>query len=44
MIESRGIDSSRMMIVPVVTVQEFRTQADRSSISILSRREMIVNL
>jgi|TARA_B100000902_G_scaffold397880_1_gene462946 RecA/RadA recombinase len=27
MIESRGIDSRRMMIVPVVTVQEFRTQA-----------------
>jgi RecA/RadA recombinase len=27
MIESRGIDSSRMIIVPVVTVQEFRTQA-----------------
>jgi len=27
MIESRGIDSSRMMIVPVTTVQEFRTQA-----------------
>ena len=29
MIESRGIDSSRMMIVPVTTVQEFRTQAIR---------------
>ncbi|UNH61264.1 recombinase [Synechococcus phage S-SZBM1] len=27
MIESRGIDSSRMVIVPVVTVQEFRQQA-----------------
>lgn len=27
MIEERGIDSSRMIIVPVVTVQEFRTQA-----------------
>jgi RecA/RadA recombinase len=27
MIEDRGIDSSRMIIVPVVTVQEFRTQA-----------------
>ena len=26
-IEERGIDSSRMMIVPVTTVQEFRTQA-----------------
>jgi RecA/RadA recombinase len=29
MIEERGIDSSRMIIVPVVTVQEFRTQAIR---------------
>lgn len=27
MIEERGIDSKRMIIVPVVTVQEFRTQA-----------------
>ena len=27
MIEDRGIDSNRMMIVPVTTVQEFRTQA-----------------
>jgi RecA/RadA recombinase len=27
MIEERGIDSTRMIIVPVVTVQEFRTQA-----------------
>ena len=27
MIESRGIDSSRMIILPVVTLQEFRTQA-----------------
>jgi len=27
MIEERGIDSSRFVIVPVVTVQEFRTQA-----------------
>ena len=27
MIEERGIDSSRMIIVPVVTVQEFRTQS-----------------
>ena len=26
MIESRGIDSNRMIIVPVVTVQEFRQQ------------------
>jgi hypothetical protein len=29
MIEERGIDSKRMIIVPVVTVQEFRTQALR---------------
>ena len=27
LIENRGIDSSRMIIVPVTTVQEFRTQA-----------------
>ena len=27
MIEDRGIDSNRMMIVPVTTVQQFRTQA-----------------
>ena len=27
MVESRGIDSNRMVIVPVTTVQEFRTQA-----------------
>ena len=27
MIEERGIDSGRMMLVPVTTVQEFRTQA-----------------
>jgi hypothetical protein len=33
MIESRGIDSNRMVIVPVVTVQEFRNQA----ISILDK-------
>ena len=28
-IESRGIDSARMLIVPITTVQEFRTQAIR---------------
>ena len=33
MIEARGIDSKRMIIVPVVTVQEFRQQA----ISILDK-------
>ena len=33
MIESRGIDSNRIVIVPVVTVQEFRLQA----ISILDK-------
>tara|TARA_E500000318_G_C3569056_1_gene216976 strand:+ start:3000 stop:4049 length:1050 start_codon:yes stop_codon:yes gene_type:complete len=27
MVESRGIDANRMVIVPVTTVQEFRTQA-----------------
>jgi len=27
MIENRGIDSSRMVIVPITTVQEFRTQS-----------------
>ena len=29
MIEDRGIDSSRMMIVPVSTIEEFRTQSCR---------------
>ena len=29
MIESRGIDSSRMVIFPVATIEEFRTQACR---------------
>ena len=29
MIEERGIDSSRIVIVPVTTVQEFRTQSIR---------------
>jgi len=29
MIESRGIDSKRMIILPVATVQEFRTQATK---------------
>ena len=29
MIEDRGIDSSRIVIVPVTTVQEFRTQSIR---------------
>ena len=29
MIESRGIDSSRMIIMPVATIEEFRTQACR---------------
>ena len=29
MVESRGIDSSRMFILPVATIQEFRTQAVR---------------
>ena len=29
MIESRGIDSKRMIIMPVATIEEFRTQACR---------------
>ena len=29
LIETRGIDASRMMIVPITTVQEFRTQSIR---------------
>ena len=29
LIENRGIDASRMMIVPITTVQEFRTQSIR---------------
>ena len=29
MVEARGIDSSRIVIVPVTTVQEFRTQSIR---------------
>ena len=29
MIETRGIDSSRMIIMPVATIEEFRTQACR---------------
>ena len=29
MIESRGIDSKRMVIFPVATIEEFRTQATR---------------
>ena len=33
MIEERGIDSNRVVIVPVITVQQFRNQA----INILDR-------
>ena len=33
MIEDRGIDSQRMMIVPVTTVQEFRTQSIKIPVS-----------
>ena len=42
MIEERGIDSSRMMLVPVTTVQEFRTQAIKildKYLRIISRKE-----
>ena len=31
MIEERGIDSNRVVIVPVVTVQEFRQQSNQHS-------------
>ena len=27
MIENRGVDSTRMVVVPVATVQEFRSQS-----------------
>ena len=39
MIESRNIDSSRMVIVPVTTVQEFRTQALRIADKYLDQPE-----
>jgi RecA/RadA recombinase len=39
MIESRGIDSSRMIIVPVVTVQEFRQQAIKIVDKYLAQKE-----
>ena len=39
MIESRGIDSNRMMIVPVVTVQEFRQQAIKIIDKYLAQKE-----
>lgn len=39
MIESRGIDSNRMMIVPVVTVQEFRQQAIKIVDKYLAQKE-----
>ena len=39
LIEGRGIDSSRMMIVPVTTVQEFRTQAIRILDKYLQQKE-----
>ena len=39
MIEDRGIDSKRMVIVPVVTVQEFRTQSIVYLISILKHQK-----
>ena len=37
MIEGRGIDSSRMIMIPVVTVQEFREQA----LKVLKSRERL---
>lgn len=39
MIEERGIDSTRMIIVPVVTVQEFRTQSIRIIDKLLSLKQ-----
>ena len=39
MIESRGIDSTRMMICPVTTVQEFRTQSIRILDKYLEQKE-----
>ena len=39
MIESRGIDSNRMIIVPVVTVQEFRQQAIKIIDKYLAQKE-----
>ena len=39
MIETRGIDSSRMIIVPVVTVQEFRQQAIKIVDKYLAQKE-----
>jgi RecA/RadA recombinase len=39
MIEERGIDSNRMIIVPVVTVQEFRTQSIRIIDKILEQKK-----
>jgi len=39
MIESRGIDSSRIVILPVTTVQEFRTQSIRVLDKYLENKE-----
>jgi RecA/RadA recombinase len=39
MIEERGIDSTRMIIVPVVTVQEFRTQSIRIIDKLLEQKK-----
>jgi RecA/RadA recombinase len=39
MIEERGIDSTRMIIVPVTTVQEFRTQAIKILDKYLEQKE-----
>jgi len=39
LIEDRGIDSSRMMIVPITTVQEFRTQSIRILDKYLQQKE-----
>ena len=41
MIESRGIDSNRMIIVPVVTVQEFRQQGIKIIDKYLAQKEAV---
>ena len=43
MIEERGIDSGRMVLVPVTTVQEFRTQAIKILDKYLEQKQRIAN-
>ena len=44
MVIDRGIDPQRMVIIPVTTVQEFRTQAIKVLDSYLAKMKLIVNL